>query len=99
MKFKVGQVIRHRMFHYRGVIFAADKFFKGTDKWYEIVAKSKPPKNKPWYKVLVDGDEQTTYVAERNLENDDSGEPVNHPMLLLNFDTFEDGRYLMKSLN
>ena len=67
---------------------------KGTEEWYETVAKSRPPKNRPWYHVLVHGSEHSTYVAEQNLEPDYSVEPINHPMLEQFFSKFDNGRYV-----
>lgn len=91
--FAIGQLVHHRRFDYRGVIFDVDPTFRGTKEWYEQVARSRPPTNRPWYHVLVDGVLHTTYVAERNLEPDESGEPIRHPLLQHFFDVFEDGRY------
>lgn len=99
MQFRIGQVIRHKLFHYRGVIYGADQEFRGSMEWYETVAKSRPPKDKPWYKVLVHNDKHTTYVAERNLEIEDSGKPVRHPQLLLYFNGFNKGVYSTVSFN
>lgn len=95
-KFAVGRLVHHRMFDYRGVIVGVDQKFKSTDEWYEMVAKSRPPKNKPWYHVLVDNSELTTYVAERHLEYDESDEVIHHPMLAYFFTGFEEGRYIGK---
>ncbi len=92
-EFGVGQVIRHRRFDYRGVIVDVDATFEGSAEWYEQVARSRPPVDKPWYHVLVHGAQHTTYVAERHLELDDSGLPVRHPLLGEFFDEFEGGRY------
>ena len=93
-KFAIGQLVHHRLFDYRGVVVDADATFQSTDEWYETVAKSRPPKDRPWYHVLVHGAEHSTYVAEQNLEADASGEPVQHPMVSEFFDHFEDGRYV-----
>ena len=93
-KFSIGDLINHRFFAYRGVIFDIDPTFQSSDEWYEAVAKSRPPKDKPWYHVLVHGAIHTTYVAERNLERDASAEPISHPMLAHFFARFENGRYL-----
>ncbi len=93
-KFFVGQLVHHRLFDYRGVIVDVDAEFQGTDHWYEQVASSRPPKNKPWYHVLVHRGEHMTYVAERNLESDHSEEVVDHPMLTHFFTRFEDGKYI-----
>ena len=93
-KFSVGDLIHHRLFDYRGVIVDIDAAFQLTDEWYDAVARSRPPKNEPWYHVLVHGEMHTTYVAERNLKRDTSSEPINHPMLWQFFSRFEDGRYI-----
>ena len=67
-KFACGQQIHHKLFDYFGVIVAVDPCYKGDDQWYEMVARSRPPKEKPWYHVKkTDG--RQTYVAERNLES------------------------------
>ena len=67
-KFTFGQQVHHKLFDYYGVIVAVDPCYKGDDQWYEIMARSRPPKENPWYHVKkTDGME--TYVAERNLEN------------------------------
>ena len=76
-KFSVGDVIHHQLFDYRGVVVDVDATFQSTEEWYETVARSRPPKDKPWYHVLVDGAPHTTYVAEKNLELDSSAEPIN----------------------
>ena len=94
VKFSVGELVHHRLFDYRGVIVDVDQNFQATDEWYEAVAKSRPPKNKPWYHVLVHESDHSTYVAERNLEPDDSDEPVDHPMLQHFFSAFDHGKYV-----
>ena len=93
VKFSVGELVQHRLFNYRGVIVDVDRNFQGSDEWYELVAKSRPPKNKPWYQVLVHGSDHSTYVAERHLEPDDTKDPVDHPMLYHFFSDFVDGKY------
>jgi heat shock protein HspQ len=94
--FAVGQIIHHVRFDYRGVVVDVDPVFMGTDAWYEAVAKSRPPKDRPWYHVLVDGASHQTYVAERHLEPDDSLEPVRHPALAQYFEAIADGVYVPK---
>lgn len=93
-KFSVGQVIHHVRFGYRGVVFDVDATFQGSDEWYDQVARSRPPKDQPWYHVLPHEADHTTYVAERNLEADTERMPIEHSLLETFFDTFEDGRYL-----
>jgi heat shock protein HspQ len=92
-KFSIGQCIQHRLFDYRGVIVDVDPEFQGTDEWYENVARSRPPRNEPWYHVLVHDGGKETYVAERNMMQDDSNEPVNHPLVNEFFDDFREGVY------
>ena len=93
-KFNIGQLITHKLFNYRGVIVDVDPVFQGADEWYDKVALSRPPKDKPWYKVLVHNSDQETYVAERNLGRDSSRDPVNHPMVNAYFERFHNGQYL-----
>ena len=92
--FSIGELVHHRLFDYRGVIVDIDPTFQSTEEWYETVARSRPPKDKPWYHVLVDGATHTTYVAEKNLEHDTSDAPISHPMLRQFFSRFESGRYV-----
>ncbi len=92
-QFTVGMIIRHRLFDYRGVIADVDAEFGLDEEWYAQMARSEPPKNAPWYHVLVDGSRQNTYVAERNLTLDDSLQPVNHPAINEYFQGLQDGRY------
>jgi len=94
--FSVGDLVHHRLFDYRGVIFDVDASFQGSDEWYQEVARSRPPRDAPWYHVMVDGAAHTTYVAERNLEADASDAPIVHPLLEHLFDAFEAGRYLRR---
>ncbi len=93
-EFGVGQLVQHRLFDYRGVIVDVDATFEGTEEWYQQVARSRPPKDQPWYHVLVDNSDHQTYVAERNLEEDGSGRPVRHPWLGEFFDDMRDGAYV-----
>ena len=95
-KFFVGQIVHHNRFDYRGVVIDVDADFQGSDAWYEQVARSRPPKDQPWYRVLVDGGEHETYVAERHLEEDSEDKPITHPQVDVQFDTYEDGAYRRK---
>ncbi len=93
-RFSVGDLIHHRLFDYRGVIADVDPAFQATEEWYEAVARSRPPKDKPWYHILVHDAAHTTYVAERNLEPDVSRDPIAHPMVEQFFSRFENGKYI-----
>ena len=92
--FTIGQRIRHQHFDYRGVIVDVDPVFQGSDEWYTQVALSRPPKDKPWYRVLVHESDYETYVAERHLEIDDTSDPIEHPLLPQYFSDFQDGAYI-----
>ncbi len=94
--FSIGQLIHHKLFNYRGVIYDVDPIFQGTEEWYQQVAKSRPPKDKPWYHVLVDGQSMQTYVAERNLEADEIEKPIDNPLVEEVFDQFINGVYVRK---
>ena len=93
-KFSIGQCIQHRLFDYRGVVVDVDPEFLGSDDWYEQVAKSRPPRDEPWYHVLVHDSDHSTYVAEQNLESDEVLEPINHPMVEQFFSRVHDGTYV-----
>ena len=92
-RFSPGDLVRHRLFEYRGVVVDVDPVFQLSEEWYEQVARSRPPKDQPWYHVIVHEGTHMTYVAERNLDADPSGEAVVHPLLEHFFDRFEGGRY------
>ncbi len=96
-KFHVGQLVHHRLFDYRGVILDVDPVFQGSEEWYEQVALSRPPKDRPWYRVLVHEAEHETYVAERNLEPDSTRDPIRHPLLDNFFSGLDEGGYRSRS--
>lgn len=95
-RFRVGQLIRHKLFPYRGVIVDVDPEFSNSEEWYEMMAKSRPPKDQPWYHVLVHDAEHVTYVAERNLEADSSEAPVDHPLIERFFSGLRGGCYVTR---
>ena len=97
-KFAIGQLIHHRLFNYRGVVADVDAVFEGTEGWYQQAALSRPPKDQPWYHVLVDGG-ANTYVAAENLESDPTPSEIRHPLLKRFFASFYKGRYYTESLN
>jgi len=98
-RFRIGEVIQHRLFDYRGVVVDVDATFCLSEEWYEKVARSRPPKDEPWYHVLVDRAQHMTYVAERNLEAEDTPKPITHPAIGQFFDRFENGLYRRRSPN
>lgn len=91
--FEVGNIVDHILFGYRGVVINVDDEFMHSDVWYEQSAKSRPPKNRPWYHVLVHNGVQSTYVAQRNLRPARSNEQVNHPSLADHFKSFDGQAY------
>lgn len=92
-KFAIGEIVHHVLFDYRGVIIDIDPAFLGEEDWYQNVALSRPPKDRPWYHVLVDSASHQTYVAERNLEHSEDLTPIQHPWLELFFSEIIDGKY------
>lgn len=95
-RFHIGQPVRHIKFDYRGVVADVDPVFSLSDAWYERMARSRPPKDKPWYHVLVHGATHMTYVAERHLEPDLTGNPIDHPAINDLFSGFERGLYVRR---
>lgn len=95
-KFTIGQLVHHKLFDYRGVIVDVDPEFLGNQGWYEQMAPSQPPKDKPWYHVLVHDSVHRTYVAERNLELDTDPTPIDHPEVEDYFSELNDGQYVLK---
>ena len=96
VKFNVGQVIQHKLFNYRGVVVDVDPLFQNTEEWYDLMAKTRPSKQQPWYHVLVDQTDYVTYVAEQNIMTDSSGIPVNHPEIENYFERMDNGIYITK---
>ena len=92
-QFSIGDLVHHKLFDYRGVVVDVDPHLMLSEEWYAAVARSRPPKDQPWYRVLVHDATQETYVAERNLESDTSGTPIRHPLIKTCFHGFSDGRY------
>jgi heat shock protein HspQ len=95
-KFPIGQVVRHRLFPFRGIIFDVDPQFANTDEWYESIPDEvRPRKDQPFYHLLAENSETEyiAYVSEQNLLEDDSGEPVRHPQVGEFFERRPDGSY------
>lgn len=95
--FNVGELVHHQLFDYRGVVVDVDSEFNGSEEWYEQVAKTRPPKDQPWYRVLVDKSDQQTYVAERNLDSESDPQPIEHPLVEHFFAEFRQGLYVPRS--
>ncbi|MDP3898269.1 MAG: heat shock protein HspQ [Mesorhizobium sp.] len=98
-KFQIGQVVRHRVFPFRGVIYDVDPEFANTEEWYQsIPAQVRPAKDQPFYHLLAENSdsEYIAYVSEQNLLPDESGEPVRHAQVGDYFEQTPDGRYERK---
>ena len=97
-KFAIGQVVRHRIFPFRGVIFDVDPEFANTEDWWRSIPEaSRPRKDQPFYHLLAENaeTEYTAYVSEQNLLPDESGEPLRHPQIAEMFEKV-DGGYRVK---
>jgi heat shock protein HspQ len=101
-RFAIGEVVKHRFFPFRGIIFDVDPEFNNTEEWWlSIPEEIRPAKDQPFYHLLAENDdtEYVAYVSEQNLLPDDSGEPLRHPQLGELFDELEDGGYRFRGSN
>ena len=95
-KFKLGEVVRHRVFPFRGVIFDIDPVFNNTEEWWLSIPENvRPSKDQPYYHLFAENadSEYIAYVSEQNLLPDNSEEPVRHPQVAEAFERDVDGRY------
>jgi len=98
-KFGIGQVVKHRFYPFRGVIFDVDPIFSNTEEWWSsIPAEVRPTKEQPFYHLYAENadSQYVAYVSEQNLLSDESGEPVRHPQVKETFERTEDGRYCVR---
>ena len=98
-RFSIGDIVRHRVFDFRGVVFDVDPVFNNTDEWWEAIpAEIRPSKDQPFYHLLAENAESSyvAYVSQQNLEADDSDEPVEHPAIDGMFTGFAGGRYNLR---
>ncbi len=101
-KFGIGQVVRHRVHPFRGVIFDVDPVFANTEEWWESIPENvRPVKEQPYYHLLAENAETTyiAYVSEQNLLTDDSSEPVSHPQVSEMFSGMKNGCYVTRHDN
>ena len=98
-KFGIGEIVRHRIHPFRGVIFDIDPIFSNTEEWWQSIPEAmRPSKDQPYYHLLAEN-EQTTYVAyvsEQNLLIDGTGQPIGHPQVPELFGALKDGRYELR---
>jgi heat shock protein HspQ len=101
-RFAIGDVVRHRMFDFRGVIFDVDPVFANSDEWYEAIPEDvRPRKDQPFYHLLAENAESSyiAYVSQQNLVVDETDEPVDHPAIAGLFEHYAGGRYKLKPLH
>jgi heat shock protein HspQ len=95
-KYKIGQIVRHRVYPFRGVIFDVDPTFSNTEEWWEsIPADVRPHKDQPFYHLFAENveTEYIAYVSEQNLLPDTSGEPIRHPQVAEEFEPDGNGSF------
>ena len=83
-KFSIGEIVKHKHFNFRGVIYDVDFEFNNSEEWYQSIPKDvRPRKNQPFYHLLAENNEVTyeAYVSEQNLIEDNSGDPIRHPLV------------------
>ena len=98
-RFAIGEVVRHRLFDFRGVIFDVDPEFANSEEWYQAIPEEiRPAKDQPYYHLLAENAESSyvAYVSQQNLLADDSGEPVDHPAVADMFEAGAGGTYKLK---
>ena len=98
-RFAIGEVVRHRLFEFRGVIFDVDPVFANSEEWYDAIPEDvRPRRDQPFYHLLAENSESNyvAYVSQQNLEHDESDEPIDHPAIPGIFDGYSDGRYSLR---
>jgi heat shock protein HspQ len=99
-KFSVGQIVRHRLYPFRGVIYDVDPIFNNSEEWYQsIPADRRPSKDQPFYHLLAQnaqGGPYEAYVSEQNLLPDANNGPISHPMIYVMFEKIAGDRYQLR---
>src|SRR6476661_7931498 len=98
-RFAIGEVVRHRLFDFRGVVFDVDPQFANSEEWYQAIPEDlRPSKDQPFYHLLAENAETNyvAYVSQQNLLLDDSDEEIDHPAISGLFEAFEPGRYTLR---
>jgi heat shock protein HspQ len=98
--FTIGDVVRHRVFPFRGVIFDVDPVFNNTEEWWQSIPEAiRPHKNQPFYHLFAENEESAyvAYVSQQNLLPDADGEPILHPGVTQMFSGRAGGRYLLRN--
>ena len=98
-RFGIGDVVKHRLFDFRGVVFDVDPVFANSEDWYEAIPQDmRPRRDQPFYHLLAENEDSSyvAYVSQQNLMDDSEGGPVEHPSVPELFDAFADGRYRLR---
>lgn len=98
-RFAIGDVVRHKLYDFRGVVFDIDPVFANSEEWYEAIPQDvRPTREQPFYHLLAENGEGSyvAYVSQQNLLGDAEAGPVDHPSLSQLFDDFEGGRYKLR---
>ena len=98
-RFAIGDVVRHRLFDFRGVVFDIDPVFANSEEWYEAIPKElRPRRDQPFYHLLAESEDSSyvAYVSQQNLLDDGAGGPIEHPNVPQLFETFVGGRYRLR---
>ena len=98
-RYGIGEMVRHRLLDFRGVVFDVDPVFANSDEWYEAIPEGmRPAKDQPFYHLLAENSESSyvAYVSQQNLVADDEGEPIDHPAIGTLFESFDGERYKLK---
>ena len=98
-RFGIGDVVRHKVFDFRGVVFDIDPVFANSEEWYEAIPKDlRPRRDQPFYHLLAENEDSSyvAYVSQQNLLGDSEGGPVDHPSVAQLFEDFADGRYRLR---
>ena len=100
--FTIGDVVKHCLFDFRGVVYDIDPVFANSDEWYDAIPKDlQPSKDQPFYHLLAENADSSyvAYVSQQNLLEDNSGEPVMHPDVGHMFKTLDDGKYQLHGIH
>ena len=98
-RFGIGDVVRHRLLDFRGVVFDVDPVFANSEEWYQsIPPEIRPSKDQPFYHLLAENADASyvAYVSQQNLVHDEEDDPIDHPAIDGLFDGFEPGRYRLR---
>jgi len=98
-RFGLGEIVRHRIFAFRGVVFDVDPVFASSEDWYQAIPEHlRPRRDQPYYHLLAENEEgaYVAYVSQQNLLADGAAGPVGHPDIAQMFEGFADGRYRMR---